>query len=162
VTAASAGFGISAASGSGEALGQQSAAPPRIEPITIKRRGTGLRGHDPDRAFAGFTLFSPLPSSNKTVYLIDMTGNVVHTWTMPYPPGQSGYLTERGTLFFNGQIPYASHVGQAPYRGGAALEMDWNGRVLWEVKHPDHNHDGVRLRNGNVMLICQKPLPDAH
>jgi hypothetical protein len=79
---------------------------------------------------------------------------------MPYPPGQSGYLTEHGTLFFNGQIPNASHVGQAPYRGGAALEMDWNGRILWEVKHPDHNHDGIRLRNGNVMLICQKPLPD--
>jgi hypothetical protein len=158
-----AGFGVAAASGSGGALAQQSAPSPiapRIEPVTIKRRGTGLRGHDPDRAFQGFTLFSPLPSSNKTVYLIDMAGNVVHTWTTPYPLGQSGYLTERGTLFFNGQIPNASHVGQAPYRGGAALEMDWNGRILWEVKHPDHNHDGIRLRNGNVMLICQKPLPD--
>jgi hypothetical protein len=152
-----------AASGSGEAFAQQAPAPiatPRIEPVTIKRRGTGLRGHDPDRAFSGFTLFSPLPSSNKTVYLIDMAGTVVHTWNMPYPPGQSGYLTERGTLFFNGQIPNESHVGKAPYRGGAALEMDWNGRVLWEVNHPDHNHDGIRLRNGNVMLICQKPLPD--
>jgi hypothetical protein len=31
---------------------------------------------------------------------------------------------------------------------------------VWEVKHPDHNHDGIRLRNGNVLLICQKPLPD--
>ena len=31
--------------------------------------------------------------------------------------------------------------------------------LVWEVKHPDHNHDGIRLRNGNVMLICQKPLP---
>ena len=45
-------------------------------------------------------------------------------------------------------------------KGGSALEMDWNGRVLWEVKHPDHNHDGIRLRNDNVMLVCQKPLPD--
>ena len=39
--------------------------------------------------------------------------------------------------------------------------MTWDGRILWEVKHPDHNHDGIRLRNGNVMLICQKPLPAA-
>jgi hypothetical protein len=114
-----------------------------------KRRGVGLRGHDPDRAFAGFTLFSPLPSKNKTVYLIDMQGNVVHTWEMPYPPGQSGY---------NGQIPNESHVGRAPYRGGSAVEITWDGRILWEVTHPDHNHDGIRLRNGNVMLICQKPL----
>jgi hypothetical protein len=44
--------------------------------------------------------------------------------------------------------------------GGAALEMDWKGRVLWEVKQPDHHHDGIRLRNGNVLLICSTPLPD--
>jgi hypothetical protein len=150
------GFGILAIGASGEA--QVASAP--IEPITIKRRGVGLRGHDPGRAFAGFTLFSPLPTTNRTVYLIDMQGNVVHTWNMPYPPGQSGYLTDRGTLFYNGQIPKATHVGRAPYKGGAALEMDWQGRILWEVKHPDHNHDGIRLRNGNVLLICQKPLPD--
>jgi len=136
-----------------------SSAPPPIERLTIRRRGVGLRGYDPERAFAGFTLFSPLSSSNKTVYLVDMLGNVVHTWTMPCPPGQSGYLTERGTLFYNGQIPNESHVGQAPYRGGAALEMDWKGRILWEVNHPAHNHDGIRLKNGNVLLICQKPLP---
>jgi Arylsulfotransferase (ASST) len=136
-----------------------SSAQPPIERLTIRRRGVGLRGYDRERAFAGFTLFSPLSSSNKTVYLVDMLGNVVHTWTMPYPPGQSGYLTERGTLFYNGQIPNESHVGQAPYRGGAALEMDWKGRILWEMNHPDHNHDGVRLKNGNVLLICQKLLP---
>jgi hypothetical protein len=154
--------GIAAIGGSGGAAGQSQATPSaaRIEPATIKRRGVGLRGHDPERAFAGFTLFSPLPSSNKTVYLIDMQGNVVHTWQTPYPPGQSGYLTDRGTLFYNGQIPNKSHVGRAPYRGGSALEMTWDGRILWEVKHPDHNHDGIRLRNGNVMLICQKPLPN--
>src|SRR5262245_8879004 len=119
-----------------ETLAQQGAVPlarTEIESITIKRRGVGFRGYDPDRAFPGFTLFTPLPTTNRTVYLIDMQGNVVHIWTMPYPPGQSGYLTERGTLFYNGQIPNASHVGQAPYKGGAALEMDWNGRVLWEV-----------------------------
>jgi hypothetical protein len=150
-------FGFAIATAASEA--SVSSAPPPIERLTIRRRGVGLRGYDPERAFAGFTLFSPLSSSNKTVYLVDMLGNVVHTWTMPYPPGQSGYLTERGTLFYNGQIPNESHVGQAPYRGDAALEMDWKGRILWEVNHPDHNHDGIRLKNGNVLLICQKPLP---
>jgi hypothetical protein len=163
VAGVSGGLGVLGTSGlATEALAQQAAVPPAptgIEPSTIKRRGVGFRGYDPDRAFAGFTLFTPLPSANKTVYLIDMQGNVIHTWNMPYPPGQSGYLTDRGTLFYNGQIPNASHVGQAPYRGGAALEMDWKGRVLWEVNHPDHHHDGIRLRNGNVLLICGKPLP---
>ena len=68
---------------------------PTIERLTIRRRGVGLRGYDPKRAFTGFTLFSPLPTTNKTVYLVDMLGNVAHAWNMPYPPGQSGYLTER-------------------------------------------------------------------
>jgi hypothetical protein len=159
ITAGAAALEAYTAGGGTTARAEPPAGSPSIEPVTIKRRGVGLRGHDPDRAFAGFTLFSPLPSDNRTVYLIDMQGNVVHTWQMPYPPGQSGYLTDRGTLFYNGQIPNDSHVGRAPYRGGSALEMTWGGRILWEVKHPDHNHDGIRLQNGNVMLICQKPLP---
>ena len=130
-----------------------------IEPNTVKRRGVGFRGYDPDRAFPGFTLFAPLANTNKTVYLIDLQGNVVHSWDMPYPPGY-GYLTDRGTLFYNGKIPNPSFVGRAPYMCGAALEADWKGRVLWEVHHPDHTHDGIRLRNGNVLLICKKLLPD--
>jgi Arylsulfotransferase (ASST) len=131
-----------------------------IEPNTIKRRGVGFRGYDPDRAFPGFTLFAPLANTNKTVYLIDLQGNVVHSWDMPYPPFYA-YLTDRGTLFCNGKIPNESFAGRAPYMCGAALEADWKGRVLWEVRHPDHTHDGIRLRNGNVLLICKKPLSDA-
>jgi hypothetical protein len=112
-------------------------------------------GHSP-----GFTLFAPIGNTNKTVYLINVQGNVVHTWEMPYPPGVYGYLSERGTLFYNGKIPDASLIGRADYKGGAALEVDWKGRVLWEVHPPDHTHDGIRLKNGNVLLICKKPPPD--
>ena len=36
------------------------------------------------------------------MYLVDLQGNVEHTWQMPYP-GIYGYLTERGTLFYNGR-----------------------------------------------------------
>jgi Arylsulfotransferase (ASST) len=161
---ASGGLGVLgvAAGGGGHVLAQQSAGPVQsgIEPITMKRRGVGFRGHDPARAFAGFTLFAPTGNTNKTVYLIDMKGEVVHTWEMPYPPGNYGYLTERGTLFYNGKIPNASHVGQSAFQGGSALEMDWKGRILWEVKEPDHHHDGLRLKNGNVLLMCSTPLPD--
>ena len=123
--------GAAAMGGSGGAAGQSPATPasPGIDPITVKRRGVGLRGYDPERSFAGFTLFTPLPSSSKTVYLIDVQGNVVHTWQMPYPPGQSGYLTDRGTLFYNGQIPNESHVGRAPYRGGSAAASAVSGAL---------------------------------
>jgi hypothetical protein len=123
-----------------------------VEQVRWKRAG------DPDRAYAGFTLFTPGGPGSRTVYLISMDGSVVHTWEVPYAPGSYGYLTERGTLFYNGTVPnpdYPRRTAQA----GAALETDWNGRILWEVRNPDHHHDGIRLRNGNVLLDCYGVLP---
>src|SRR5262249_57293378 len=69
--------------------------------------------------------------------------------------------SERGTLFDNGKSSEDSKrfISGKPGKGGAALEVDWNGRVLWEVKQADHHHDGIRLRNGNVLLICLTQLP---
>ena len=140
---------------------QPAAAPDAIEPLTIKRRGIGFRGMDRDHAYRGFTLFAPMAAPNRTVYLIDMEGQVVHRWEMPYAPGLHGYLTERGTLFYNGKIANDTHLGKAPFMGGAVMEVDWNGRVLWEVKNPEHHHDGILLRNGNVMLIGARELSPA-
>ena len=133
---------------------------PTVEQIKAKRAGLGLRALNRDKACPGFTLFAPQSGGGK-VYLIDLEGNVIHTWQMPYPPGNSGYLTERGTLFYNGKIIEDSKrfISGQPWKGGAALEVDWNGRVLWEVRQPDHHHDGIRLRNGNVLLICLAQLP---
>jgi hypothetical protein len=78
---------------------------------------------------------------------------------MPYPPGLYGYLTDKGTLFYNGQIPNNTFIGKSPFMGGAVMEADWNGKVLWEIKQPDHHHDGRLLRNGNVLLLCSAELP---
>jgi len=81
-----------------------------IEQNTCKRRGIGLRACNPERAYPGFTLFAPHFEQNKIVYLIDLRGEVVHTWRMPYPPGMSGYLTPRGTLFYNGRTSEKSFL----------------------------------------------------
>jgi uncharacterized protein (UPF0248 family) len=158
-----------------------------IEQNTLKRRGVGLRASEPERAFPGFTLFAPHFVQNSNVYLIDLQGEVVHTWKMPYPPGLSGYLTERGTLFgsrrihppkrvaqevelpvryladsclYNGRTSEESFLSRFPFKGGVVLEADWNGKVLWEVRHPDHHHHGILLRNGNVLLHCMAEVPD--
>jgi hypothetical protein len=133
---------------------------PSVEQVKAKRGGVGVRACDRDRAFPGYTLFAPL-SGGGAVYLIDVDGNVVHTWQMPYAPGLSGYLTDTGTFFYNGKIIDQSDrfISRQPWKGGVVLEADWNGRVLWEVRQPDHKHDGIRLRNGNVLLICLAQLP---
>ncbi len=131
-----------------------------VEKNTTKRRGVGLRAFNPERASPGFTLFSPLIWGDGRVYLIDLHGTVVHTWNMPYPAGLSGYLTERGTLFYNGRTSEESFLSRFPFKGGVVLEADWNGKVLWEVRHPDHHHHGILLRNGNVLLNCMGQVPD--
>ena len=133
---------------------------PSAEQNKLKRAGTGLRALDSERAWPGFTLFALYQSAGSTVYLIDLEGKVVHTWQMPYP-AQYGRLTERGTLFYNGKTPESSDrfISGKPYKIGAVMEVDWHGRVLWEVQHPDHHHDGILLRNGNVLLLCLVQLP---
>lgn len=131
-----------------------------VEQIKARRAGIGLRALDPDAASPGFTLFTPM-TAERTAYLIDLAGNPVHTWALPHPPGLYGYLTPEGTLLYNGRTPETSArlIANAPWKGGAVLEMDWSGRVLHEVRHPDHHHDARRLRNGNLLLLCLAPLP---
>jgi arylsulfotransferase ASST len=148
--------------GAGSARPQAVAAPlaDDVEPNTEKRRGTGLRGYDAQRASTGYTLFTPLLGGG-VVYLVDLQGTVVHAWQVPYPPGAYAYITDRGTLFYNGNIPNDSYLGKESFNGGAALEVDWSGNVLWEVRRQGHHHDGRRLKNGNVLLLCAEELPDS-
>lgn len=106
------------------------------------------------------TLFAPQWGGG-AVYLIDLEGQVVHQWQMPYPPGLYGCLSERRTLVYNGKTPplASRFIDAGNWKGGALLEADWQGNVLWEVRHPDHHHDGILLANGNVMLLCLAELP---
>jgi uncharacterized protein (UPF0248 family) len=131
-----------------------------VEQNTVKRRGVGLLASDLARASPGFILFAPLFVENRNVYLIDLQGKVIHTWNMPYSPGLSGYLTERGTLFYNGRTSESSFLSRFPFKGGVVLEADWSGKVLWELHHPDHHHHGILLRNGNVLLNCMGQVPE--
>ena len=130
-----------------------------VEQNTLKRRGVGLRACDPDHACPGFTLFTPVFEQNRTVYLINLQGELVHTWQLPYAPGLSGYLTKRGTLLYNGRSPEDNFLDRFPFKGGVVLESDWNGKVLWELRHPDHHHVGILLRSGNVLLNCLGTVP---
>src|SRR5207302_2589449 len=51
------------------------------------------------------------------------------------------------------------YTSDHPWKAGVVLELDWNGRVLWEVRQPDHHHEGILLRNGNILLACIRPVP---
>jgi len=94
------------------------------------------------------------------VYLVDLAGEVVHTWCMPNT-ALHGCLTQRGTLVYNGRThgPGDTFLSANASKGGVLLEVDLAGEVLWEVRHPDHHHDGIRLAKGNALLLCIAEVP---
>lgn len=73
--------------------------PPASQPAPAKR---GVRLNT-DAAFAGYTLYAPLRET--TTYLINMKGDVVHSWPSKYTPGQSVYLLDDGSLLRGGREP---------------------------------------------------------
>jgi hypothetical protein len=134
----------------------------KIDPQKIRRSHTGLIAHDSNLAQPGYTLFTPMYGDG-TVYLIDMQGEIAHRWQMPYRPGLYAHLLDNGHLFYGGKVMEDLDRFEAwgRFKAGAALEVDWQGRVLWELRRPDHHHDARKLRNGNVLLLCLAPLPEA-
>jgi hypothetical protein len=125
-----------------------------VDQQTQRRRGVGLIAHDPERAFQGYTLFTPQFGSGPPL-LIDMEGKVVHQWRTPLP-AHYAYLLPNGNLLALCKTPgSATRIRVWQLVGaGAVMEIDWGGKVLWEVRDPDHHHDARLIRNGNVLMLC--------
>lgn len=130
-----------------------------VDQQTQRRRGVGLIAHDSERAFQGYTLFTPQFGGGPPL-LIDMEGKVVHQWRTPLP-AHYAYLLPNGNLLALCKTPGSAmriRVWQL-VGAGAVMEIDWDGKVLWEVRDPDHHHDARLIRNGNVLMLCIEEVP---
>ena len=130
-----------------------------VDQQTQRRRGVGLIAHDSERAFQGYTLFTPQFRGGPPL-LIDMEGKVVHQWRTPLP-AHYAYLLPNGNLLALCRTPGSAmriRVWQL-VGAGAVMEIDWSGKVLWEVRDPDHHHDARLIRNGNVLMLCIEEVP---
>jgi hypothetical protein len=133
-----------------------------IDQVTMRRtRRLGLTAHDASKAWAGYTLYTPM-FGDGTVYLLDMEGNEVHTWRMPMPPGDYGYLLPNGNLFYGGHTP--SEPGEyfpawPVFKGGAIMEADWDGNIVWRHDDPAHHHDARRTDAGGAVYLTIEDLP---
>jgi len=111
--------------------------------------------HNGPGAFQGYTLLSPINS--RTIYLLDMQGEVVHRWETPTSPAGGVYLLDNGHLLRLGRIDDAPrfHGGGI---GGVIEELDWDGNVVWSYRQADDyqilHHDIEPLPNGNVLAIA--------
>ena len=121
---------------------------------------TGLTALDEELACPGYTLYAPLYGSGE-VLLIDLQGNEVHRWDMPYPPGLWGYLLPNGNLFYGGKLKDETWDRFGlwnRFKGGVMLEADWNGQILWEHRDPDHHHDARRTAAGGAIYLTVERL----
>lgn len=116
---------------------------------------TGVMKNLKGKTYDGYTLFAPTVKSTVT-YLINMDGDVVHTWNSKYPPGLYATLLPNGNL-----LRAASLAQEQPVKiggaGGLLQEMDWNGNVVWEYRmlSPDEiqHHCFDRMPNGNTLIL---------
>ncbi len=118
---------------------------------------TGVTVNLKFKANNGYTLISPL--GLKEVWLIDMEGQLIHKWQMPYRPALYG------ELLYNGNLLYAGHVEDGPLAdfegsGGEIIELDWDGKTVWNYKDPYLHHCFCRLNNGNTLVLKWVPVPD--
>ena len=113
----------------------------------------GLRIHG-EGAFDGYTIFAPLQSDK--IYMLDMEGDVVHTWKTDLAPTGAVYLLDDGHL-----LRSAREEDNPLFRGGGiggrVEKFDWDGNVVWEFVLADdyqtQHHDIEPMPDGNVLLI---------
>ncbi|PCJ53089.1 MAG: hypothetical protein COA70_10555 [Planctomycetota bacterium] len=111
-------------------------------------------GWGSDSAQDGYLLITPLKSKN--VFLVDRKGETVHQWETEWEPGNSAYLTKRGTLYRCMRIEEEVDFAGGGI-GGGIQEIAADGTVLWEYRLADgerhHHHDLEPMPNGNLLLI---------
>jgi hypothetical protein len=117
----------------------------------------GLMVNDP-RAYAGYTLFSPVRAT--TTYLIDIDARPVHSWQATLQPGLMAYLLEDGHLLRAASLaPNVDPRWSTGAGGGGRIEeYDWDGNLVWSFDYSSdvvlQHHDVTRLPSGNVVFIA--------
>ena len=130
----------------------------------------GVSVYHPEKCFNGYTLFCPV--SSPTIYLIDMSGEVVHMWFVG-----EGSSSKTAT--------HAKYVGEGRILCGAnwVTELDWSGNVVWHYRpegaeedphgasgliawDPSYkvkgaHHDFQRLENGNTLILASEGITDS-
>jgi hypothetical protein len=126
---------------------------------------TGTTLYEPQKAYNGYTLFTPMGHS-LAVHLINMNGQVVHEWTTPFLV-MAARLLPNGNLVVVGFDPQKKpgRPGLAPFwMGGTAgflVEMTWEGKEAFRHNDRNMHHDALRLPNGNYLYLAWEKVPPA-
>ena len=125
-----------------------------------ERRGVTI--HDPARAYEGYTLYTS--GGGPVASLVDMDGNEVHRWTLPYsklwstnPAGRGAQ--DDGLMYWRKAIMYPNGdllaiyitAGDTPWGYGIA-RLDADSNVIWKYHGATH-HDFDITPDGRVIVL---------
>lgn len=87
-----------------------------------------------------------------------MVGKIIHKWQMSYYPGSHAELLPNGNLL------YAARIEDGPLTGfegagGKLIEVNKDGKMIWEYDEPYHHHTFKRLANGNTLILKWVEVP---
>ena len=91
--------------------------------------------------------------------LLDIEGEIVHQWELPDWPANYARLLPNGNLL----AAHRLKDNRLPFNGigGRIVELDWNGKVVWEYTDTMQHHDFHRSANGNTLYLAWERLSDA-
>jgi hypothetical protein len=123
----------------------------------IRNRPLGLVYRDVEQSFGGYTLFCSVRGHYAT--LLDDEGRIVRRWR--HDEGIThAKLLANGNLLVHTLPP--DDAGGAEQIGGSAaalLELDPDGKIVWEYREPLLHHDYQRLPGGNTLILLWRRLP---
>lgn len=134
----------------------------------MRKAKHGLTEWKVDKAFAGFTIFTPILHAEEQlegrkesyVFLIDMKGDIVHHWRVPGFVGLHGELLPNGNLLCSNKT-LDSSPSEVTFAATSVLELDWDSNIVWQYDDPMHgNHDRSRLQNGNTLIMRYDPMTE--
>ncbi len=117
------------------------------------------------QAFNGYTLVTYRYSTN--AYLLDMLGNIVHKWKMPFhavwpraqhvsdPVDEEWIYMEKAYAYPNGDLlAIYTGIGDTPY-GYGMVKLDKNSNILWTYDENTHHDFHVDSHTGNITVLVQ-------
>ncbi len=104
---------------------------------------SGVVTYDREKSFQGINIYASrnLP----TAYLMDMNGNVLHTWSAQVREDDTWHHVE---LCENGDL-------LSIVKDKMLIRLDWDSNVKWTVEMRAH-HDIALARNGDIYVVSRK------
>ena len=118
----------------------------------------GVVNHDPHAA-SGLTLYKSRPAP--AAHLIDLDGNVVHTWKEPrleitdWESLVAFFYQRGGSVCWDHieLLPDGALLGIVKYRD--LEKIDWSSKLLWRTRIPAH-HDIDVAPDGRILTLTQR------